>query len=291
MRATLLSLNRSKLAIVNRLLLVSLLLVGGCTSRQPIAAAPTAATPAVTPPIQVQQSNVKTLDWSIVSAFPHDPTSFTEGLLWHDNSLYESTGMEGQSKLRRVDLQSGQATKNVNLPKEYFGEGLALAGNHLYQLTWQTKVGFVYDAKTFQPLAKFNYRNEGWGLTFDGSDLIQSDGSDVLTWRDTKNFAAKKTLNVTQDGAPLRNLNELEWIDGYVWANVWQTDDIVVIDPTNGKVVGEINLTGLLGAADRTGAEDVLNGIAYDAASKRVFVTGKNWSKLFWIRVENMPVR
>ncbi len=293
MEATLLSRGRSKLAIVNRLSLVALLLVGGCTPRQPIATAPTAtgAVAVQTPAIPVQQSNVKTLDWSIERAFPHDPTSFTEGLLWHDGALYESTGLEGHSKLRSVDLQSGEPTKSVNLPPQLFGEGLALAGDRLYQLTWQTKIGFAYDAKTFKPLAKFSYQNEGWGLTFDGTDLIQSDGSDVLTWRDTKNFAAKKTLKVTQDGEPLRNLNELEWINGYVWANVWQTDDIVVIDPQNGKVVGQINLTGLLGATDRTGQEDVLNGIAYDVASKRVFVTGKNWSKLFWIRVENMPTR
>ena len=284
---------------MNRLFLASLLLVGGCTPRQPISAAPTIEAPAPsgravaaqTPALAVAQSKVKTLDWSILRAFPHDPTSFTEGLLWHDDSLYESTGLEGQSKLRRVDLQSGQAIKSVNLPKEYFGEGLALMGNRLYQLTWQTKIGFVYDAQTFKPLAKFNYRNEGWGLAFDGTDLIQSDGSDVLTFRDTKNFAAKKTLQVTRDGAPLRNLNELEWIDGYLWANVWQTDDIVIINPQNGEVVAQLDLTGLLGAADRTGAEDVLNGIAYDAANKRVFVTGKNWSKLFWIRVENTPMK
>lgn len=294
MPATIARENRSKLSPMNRFFIASLLLVGGCTSRQPIAAAPTATPGAVAvqaPAISVEQSNVKTLDWSIVKAFPHDPAAFTEGLLWHDGALYESTGLEGQSKLRRVDLQSGQVEKNVNLPKEYFGEGLALANNRLYQLTWQTKIGFAYDAVTFKPLARFSYQNEGWGLTFDGTDLIQSDGSDVLTFRDAKNFAAKKTLKVTRDGAPLRNLNELEWINGTIWANVWQTDDIVIIDPNNGKVVGELNLTGLLGAADRTGQEDVLNGIAYDAASKRVFVTGKNWSKLFWIRVENMPNR
>ena len=292
MRATPARPNRSKLATVNRIFLAGLLLVGGCSPRQPIAAAPTAAPAQVSAQAAaVQQSNVKTLDWSIARAFPHDPTSFTEGLLWHDGALYESTGLEGQSKLRRVDLQSGQAEKNVNLPPQLFGEGLALANDRLYQMTWQTKIGFVYDAKTFKPLARFNYQNEGWGLTFDGTELIQSDGSDVLTWRDPKNFAAKKTLKVTRDGAALRDLNELEWIGGYVWANVWQTDDIVVIDPANGKVVAQLDLTGLLGASDRTGQEDVLNGIAYDAANKRVFVTGKNWSKLFWIRVEAMPFR
>lgn len=287
MPATSARFNRSKLAIVNRFFLVALLFAGGCTPRQPIAAAPTGA-PAQTP---LQQSEIKTLDWSIARAFPHDVTSFTEGLLWHDGALYESTGMEGQSKVRRVDLQSGQPTKNVNLPAQLFGEGLALADDRLYQLTWQSKVGFVYDAKTFKPLAKFSYGNEGWGLTFDGTHLIQSDGTDVLTLRDPKDFASVKTVKVTRGGAPLRNLNELEWIDGYVWANVWQTDEIVVIDPTDGKVVAQLNLSGLLGAADRTGGEDVLNGIAYDAASKRLFVTGKNWPKLFWIRVENIPSR
>lgn len=275
---------------MNRLFLAALLFVGGCTPRQPIAAAPTTV-PAQTPPIPVEPSKVKVLDWSIARDFPHDPTSFTQGLLWHDGALYESTGMEGQSKVRRVDLQSGQPTKNVNLPDQYFAEGLALAGDRLYQLTWQSKIGFVYDAKTFEPLAKFDYQNEGWGLTFDGKNLIQSDGTDVLTFRNPKNFAAVKTVKATRDGAPLRDLNELEWIDGYVWANVWQTDEIVVIDPTNGKVVAQLNLSGLLGQADRTGREDVLNGIAYDAASQRVFVTGKNWSKLFWIRVANMPKR
>ncbi len=271
---------------MNRLSLVALLFVGGCAPRQPIAAAPPVA-----PPVAVAQSSVKTLDWSVTRAFPHDPTSFTQGLLWHDGALYESTGLEGQSKLRRVDLQSGQTIKNVNLPGQYFAEGLALADDKLYQLTWQSKIGFVYDAKTFVPLAKFNYQNEGWGLTFDGTDLIQSDGTDGLTFRDTKSFAAKRTIKVTRDGAALRDLNELEWIDGYVWANVWQTDEIVVINPIDGRVVASLNLSGLMGQTERTGREDVLNGIAYDAASKRLFVTGKNWSKLYWLRVTNMPSR
>ena len=177
---------------MNRIFLATLLLAGGCAPRATLSAAPTPAVAASA--AALVQPSVKTLDWSIARAFPHDATAFTEGLLWHDGALYESTGMEGQSKLRRVDLQSGQPTKNVNLPPQLFGEGLALAGERLYQLTWQTKIGFVYDAKTFKPLAKFNYQNEGWGLTFDGTDLIQSDGSDVLTWRDPKDFAAKKRL-------------------------------------------------------------------------------------------------
>ena len=226
---------------MNRFLLGALLLIGGCAPQNATSAPPatvsapsaTASAPIVTP-VVAAQSGPRQLSWSILQEFPHDPTAFTEGLLWSDGALYESTGLEGQSKLRRVDLRSGQVLRNVNLPKQLFGEGLALANGKLYQLTWQTKVGFVYDAKTFVPLAKFNYSDEGWGLTFDGTHLIQSDGTDVLTWRDPKDFAAVKTLKVTRGGLPLANLNELEWINGKVWANVWQTNDIVLIDPKNG---------------------------------------------------------
>lgn len=270
---------------MNRFLLTALLLTGGCAP-QNATSAPPQAPPVTTVAAPASKDAPRQLSWTILKEFPHDPTAFTEGLLWHDGALYESTGLEGQSKLRRVDLQSGQILKNVDLPKQLFGEGLALAGDKLYQLTWQTKVGFVYDAKTFVPLAKFNYKNEGWGLTYDGTNLIQSDGTDTLTWRSPKDFASVKTLKVTRDGAPLANLNELEWINGKIWANVWQSYDIVVIDPKSGKVVEQLDLSGILQVGDRHGGEDVLNGIAYDALNKRILVTGKNWSKLFWIGVE-----
>ena len=274
---------------MNRFLLVSLLFVGGCAARNATSAPTVAAqTAPVVTPVVAPSNGPRQLSWSIIKEFPHDPTAFTEGLLWHDGALYESTGLEGQSKLRRVDLQSGQVLKNVNLPPQLFGEGLALAGGKLYQLTWQTKIGFVYDAKTFKPLAKFNYQDEGWGLTFDGTNLIQSDGTDVLTWRDPKDFSAVKTLKVTRGGAALANLNELEWIDGKIWANVWQTNDVVIIDPKTGKVGAQLNLTGILKDSDKLGGEDVLNGIAYDSTNKRIFVTGKNWPKLYWINVESI---
>lgn len=228
------------------------------------------------------------LNWRVVQAFPHDPNAFTQGLLWNNGFLYESTGIEGQSDIRKVDAASGEVLQRFKLPSQVFGEGLALLGGKFYSLTWQSGVGFVLDAK-FQPLGRFAYKNEGWGLTTDGHKLLQSDGSDTLTWRAPQNFMALGQIKVTRNGAPVRNLNELEWIGGYVWANIWQTDEIVIIEPKRGKVVAQLNLSGILPAQDRTGGEDVLNGIAYDAQSGRLFVTGKKWPKLFSIEVEGMP--
>lgn len=259
---------------------VLLAFCAGCSSPKPAAVAQNAAT--LAPQIK---NGPQQLNWTILGAFPHDSKAFTQGLLWHDGALYESTGQNGQSSLRRVDLQSGQVLEKRELGDQFFAEGLALAGDRLYQLTWQSKTGFVYDLKTLKPQAKFAYGNEGWGLTFDGKNLVQSDGSDVLTWRDPKNFAALRRLKITDDGVPLRQLNELEWIDGKIWANVWQTDLVVVIDPQSGKVESKLDLSGLLPVSQRTGNEDVLNGIAYDSEQKRLFVTGKYWPKLFWIGV------
>lgn len=261
----------------------SLCLIAGCSPAKPVALAQPA--PTTHGVANVTSGEAPSRSWSVLGSFAHDTGAFTEGLLWHGGKLYESTGLEGQSSLRRVDLQSGQVEKKLDLPGELFGEGLAWANNRFYQLTWQTKRGFVYD-ENFKPLSQFSYSDEGWGLTFDGKSLVQSDGTDVLTWRDPRNFAAQKQLKVTWNGKPQRNLNELEWIDGKVWANVWQTDNIVVINPRNGKVESFLNLSGLLSVQDHTGAEDVLNGIAYDPQNKRLFVTGKNWPKLFWLRVQ-----
>ncbi len=249
-------------------------------------------TPPVAPVSQAAapRNEVRQLSWSIARAFPHDASAFTQGLLWKDGKLFESTGLEGKSEMREVDAATGQVVRRFKLPAPFFGEGLAFLGGKFYYLTWQSKTGFVFDAN-FKPLARFSYANEGWGLTSDGKRLLQSDGSDVLTWRDPKNFASLGQVRVTRNGAPQRNLNELEWIRGYIWANVWQTDEIVVIDPKTGQVVAQLDLGGLLKSHERTGREDVLNGIAYDAQNGRVFVTGKNWPKLFWLRVENMPVK
>ncbi len=260
----------------------SSLLIAGCAGSKPGALAQNTA-----PPVTASTSKLGApqLKWEVLGSFPHAPDAFTEGLLIHDGKLYESTGLEGQSSLRRVDLQSGAVEKKVALANQLFGEGLALAGGKFYQLTWQNKIGFVYD-ENFRPLAKFTYQNEGWGMTFDGKSLIQSDGTDTLTWRDPKDFSIQKTVHVTWDGEPQKNINELEWINGKIWANIWQQDDIVIIDPATGKVESYLDLSTIIPDAERGGQDNVLNGIAYDEKNQRIFVTGKNWPKLYWIRVQ-----
>jgi glutamine cyclotransferase len=289
---------------VNRFLLSSLLALSGQISGcapQSGAAAPSSPAPKAAPaslqtppqtapqePATAPKNGPRQLSWRIAGQFPHDISAFTEGLFWKDDLLFESTGLEGQSDVRRVDPATGQVLQRWKLPAQFFGEGLSFLNGKFYYLTWQTKIGFVLDAN-FKPVARFSYGNEGWGLTTDGEKLLQSDGTDILTWRSPKDFKSLGQIKVTRNGAPLRNLNELEWIRGYVWANVWQTDEIVVIDPKTGKVVAQLDLLGLLPTSQRTGQEDVLNGIAYDAKTDRIFVTGKNWPKLFWIQVEDKP--
>jgi len=234
---------------------------------------------------QVGTAEAPASQYQVVATYPHDPDAFLQGLVWHDNGFYESTGLYGQSTLRRVEFPSGSVTRQVSLTRQYFGEGLAMVGDRLVQLTWTTRRGFVYDRSTFGVLGEFSYDTEGWGLTFDGTSLILSDGSDVLTFLDPDSYLPTRTLNVTHDGRPVRELNELEWIRGEVWANVWQTDQIVRIDPTTGQVTDILHLAGLLPASARTGREDVLNGIAFDAETGRIFVGGKLWPLLFEISV------
>ena len=196
------------------LFLASLCVFAGCSAGgKPDALAQTAATVI---PVATSGNLAPELKWQVLGSFPHDTGAFTEGLLWHDGHLYESTGLEGQSSIRRVDLQSGVVEKKLDLPKQLFGEGLSFIGGKFYQLTWQNKFGLIYD-ESFKPVAKFSYSDEGWGLTTDGKSLIQSDGTDTLTWRDPKNFVSQKTLQVTWNGQPQKDLNELEWIDGKVW--------------------------------------------------------------------------
>lgn len=235
-------------------------------------------------PIQ-ETATARQLNFHIVKSYPHDATAFTQGLLWHDGHLIEGTGREGHSQLRRVELATGSVIQRQNLPADVFGEGVALAGNRLIQISWQNGRAFVYDESTFNKLHEWKYEGEGWGLTYDGKQLIMSDGSDRLTLRDSKTFAPTETLSVTFNGKPLAQLNELEWIKGKIWANVWQTDYIVVINPTSGVVEQYLDCANLLGNGSRSGREDVLNGIAYDEKNDRIFITGKWWPRLFEIKI------
>ena len=221
------------------------------------------------------------------NVYPHDRTAYTQGLLWHDGYLYESTGLEGGSTLRQVDLTDGRVVRSVPLDDSYFGEGLALLGGKLYQLTWRSNKGFVYDLKTFERVGEFGYGGEGWGLATDGTSLYQSDGTEKIRVIDPETFRTVRTIEVCTDRSRVPYINELEWIDGELWANVYTTDTVIRIDPRTGAVVGVIDLAGLLSPADVTAQTDVLNGIAYDAKTGRIFVTGKNWNKLF----EIVPVR
>jgi glutamine cyclotransferase len=206
--------------------------------------------------------------------------------LWHQGGLYESTGQYGESKLRRLEFPSGRVLKEISLSPELFGEGLALVDSRLVQLTWKSRRGFVYDLTTFRLLEEFRYDTEGWGLTYDGKNLILSDGSSDLFYLDPQTFKLVKKLPVRFNGQPILELNELEFIDGEIWANVWQTDLILRIDPSSGLVTSFLDLKGILAPADRKGSDAVLNGIAYDAERKRIFVTGKLWPRIFEIRIK-----
>ena len=243
-----------------------------------------AASPAPPIPADPSIAPARQLRWEVVGSYPHDPGAFLQGLLWHEGGFFESTGLLRQSTLRRVEWPSGRVVRRVDLPPDVFGEGLARVGNRLIQLTWRSGRAFVYDLTTLRLLQEFRYEGEGWGLAFDGTSLVQSDGSDVLTYRDPQRFTPVRRLAVTWNGRPLQHLNELEVIDGEVWANVWYTDYIVQIDPTSGRVSSFLDLTGLLSPGQRH-RDAVLNGIAYDPATRRVFVSGKLWPSIFVIRV------
>ena len=231
-------------------------------------------------------SEIPTYSYRIARAFPHDPDAYTQGLLYDSGFLYESTGHYGQSSLRKVELETGAVVQLHQLDDRFFGEGLALFGNRLLQLTWRAHKGFAYRLNSFEPLAEFAYPTEGWGLTCDGELLVMSDGSATLYFRDPFTFAEVSRVAVVAQGRPVPQLNELEWVAGEVFANIWQTDTIARIDPATGQVAGWIDLTGLLSDADRRGSNaEVLNGIAYDPEGERLFVTGKWWPKLYQIEL------
>ena len=220
--------------------------------------------------------------YRVVHVFPHDPEAFTQGLVYLDGVLYEGTGLNGRSTIRKVRLENGEVLQIQKLESQYFGEGITVFGGTLFELTWQSGIGFLYDRASFQRTGTFSYRGEGWGLTHDGHRLIMSDGSAYLRFLDPATQQELSRLQVTDGGHPVVYLNELEYVKGEVFANVWQTDRIARISPKTGRVTGWLDLKGLLSARD---AQAVLNGIAYDAAGDRLFVTGKLWPKLFEIKV------
>jgi glutamine cyclotransferase len=225
-----------------------------------------------------------TYKFQVVRSYPHDRDAYTQGLIYRDNIFYESTGLNGRSSLRKVEVETGRVLKIHHLDPRYFGEGLAMVGSNLIQLTWQTEVGFVYDAETFERRRTFTYTGEGWGLTNDGKRLVMSDGSSVLRFLDPTTLKETGRLPVKDGGLPVEQLNELEIVKGDIYANVYQTHRIARISPQSGQVVGWIDLTGILSARESAGV-DVLNGIAYDAAKDRLFVTGKLWPKVFEIQI------
>lgn len=225
-------------------------------------------------------------EYSVVASYPHDTGAFTEGLVYDGGFLYEGTGMIGQSSLRKADLETGRVLQSEELPSPFFGEGVTTFGDRVCQLTWKSKVGFIYDKTSFEVKQKFSYSTEGWGLTHDDNSLIMSDGTRTLYYVDPETLSVTRTLEVT--GGPemigVMRLNELEYVDGDIYANVWPTDFIVIVDAATGVVTGWSNLGGILGN-EQTKSVDVLNGIAYDASDNRLFVTGKYWPRLFEIKL------
>lgn len=234
---------------------------------------------------RVQSGSPPVNRFEVVRIYPHDPQAFTQGLVFLDGVLYEGTGLNGRSGIRKVRLENGEVLQVQKLEAQHFGEGIAVVGQSIVQLTYQSGVGFVYDRTTFQRTKTFSYSGEGWGLTYDGSRLIMSDGSETLRFLDPATLKQVGRLTVRDAGRPVEYLNELEIVRGEIFANVWQTDRIARISPKTGAVTGWIDLAGLLDPRDAQGA-DVLNGIAYDAGKDRLFVTGKLWPKLFEIRLK-----
>ncbi len=237
------------------------------------------------PPAPTASDVIPVYAYRVVRAYPHDRNAFTQGLVFENGVLYEGTGLRGQSTLRRVDLETGDILQIRELPAQFFGEGVTIYGNKIIQLTWRSNVGFVYDKDSFELLQEFNYPTEGWGITHDGERLIMSDGTSTLHFLDPETFEETGRIEVSANDGPVTRLNELEYVRGEIYANVWQTDRMARIAPQTGQVTGWIELEGLLGPADRSEPVDVLNGIAYDREDDRLFVTGKLWPRLFEIEL------
>ncbi len=264
------------------LLLVALpLLASGCAEVQTI------GMPRLVPAAEILQNTaqIPVVNVKLLRAYPHDPRAFTQGLEYYGGFLYESTGIAGESTLRKIALDTGKVIQKVDLPSQYFGEGLTIFHEKIYQLTWLSKKGFIYDLRSFRTIGEFPYDAEGWGLTHDDKSLIMSDGTNKIRYIDPVSFSVTRTLEVYAGGEGVVNLNELEYVKGEILANIWHSPRIARIDPCSGQVLAWIDLTSIV-AKEQHGDEAVLNGIAYDKIGDRLFVTGKNWSKVFQIKVE-----
>lgn len=231
-----------------------------------------------------EQKYIPVYGYEVVDTYPHDTDAFTQGLAFDNGTLYESTGIKGRSTVRKVDLKTGKVLKSHKLQDKYFGEGIAIVGSRIIQLTWRSRKGFVYSKNTFEVINSFSYTTEGWGITYDGRNLIMSDGSATLYFLNPESFHEVGRLEVYDDKGAVSKLNELEYVNGEIMANVWGTDRIARIDPVTGRVTAWIELEGLLSAGDKKNG-DVLNGIAYDSGGDRLFVTGKLWPRIFEIRL------
>ncbi len=273
------SMNRF-LAILFIMLVTSLMSCAGVPVTTPVASSP---------PDSLLLNKVPTYTYRVLNSYPHDRQAFTQGLAYENGFLYESTCLPGRSSLRRLDLESGQIMQIHQLPDDLFAEGITISGDKIIQLTWLSHTGLVYDKNSFEQLSDFRYEGEGWGITTDGKRLIMSDGTAGLYFLDPVSFQVSGTIQVSDNNNPVTGLNELEYINGVLYANIWRTDRIAMISPNTGKVIGWIDLTGLFKAEYRTEQVDVLNGIACDAESNRLFVTGKLWPVLF--EIELIPLR
>jgi glutamine cyclotransferase len=258
-------------------LMVMVCIAGSCAGDTPRGESQQTSTPAEQLPVA---------SYEVVQSWPHDARAFTQGIVFYDGGFLESTGQYGESTLRRVELSTGKVKKKIELDDTVFGEGLTVLGDRIYQLTWTNQNGFIYAAKDLSKVGQFAYDGEGWGLTNDGTHLIMSDGSNSLRFMDPSTGKLVRMISVLDGHRPVAELNELEYVKGEIWANVWHTDRIARIDPVHGKLLGWIDLTGLLPAARQQNTENVLNGIAYDPATNRIFVTGKRWWRVFEIRLK-----
>lgn len=232
-------------------------------------------------------SKLPTYSYDIINTYEHDPDAFTQGLVIHEGALYESTGIRGKSSLRKVELTTGKVLQKFDLSNRFFGEGMTILNGKIYQITWQENTAFVYDINDFKLLKEFKYSGEGWGLTNDGKQLFMSDGTHVIRVVNPETFETERTIVVMKEnGEPLMQLNELEYVKGEIWANVWYEPRIARIDPANGKLLGWIDLTKITDEQTKRNADNVLNGIAYDAAGDKLYITGKKWNKLYEIKVK-----